>query len=96
MAFGKLKIKAKCAKGRGSIDAVSVIEAMTSTWEELQAAISGLSQDEQKELEDHFNQLVEDESDLGTILFGTADDFNSRLNFLDEDVKQEFTDELLA
>ena len=33
---------------------------------------------------------------MGDILFGTADEFDSRLKFLDNEVQQEFTDELIA
>ena len=46
MAFGKLKVKARPAKGRGSVDAVAVIDAVINTWDDLQAAISSLSKDE--------------------------------------------------
>ena len=96
MAFGKLKVKARCKKGRGSVDASAVIDAVMNTWGDLQEAIAGMDKPDQDELREHFNNLVEDEGDLGDVLFGTADDFESRLKFLDDDVQQQFTDELIA
>ena len=48
MAFGKLKVKARCKAGRGSVNAEAVIEAMENTWGDLRAAIDALEADEQQ------------------------------------------------
>ena len=96
MAFGKLKVKARCKKGRGAVDAAAVIDAVMNTWGNLQEAINAMGAEDQQELREHFNNLIEGEDDLGDALFGTADDFDSRLKFLDDDCQQQFTDELIA
>ena len=96
MAFGKLKVKARCKAGRGSIDAVAVIDAVVNTWGDLRNAIDELKPEEKDQLREHFNNLIDDETDLGEILFGTADDFESRLKFLDDEIQQQYTDELIA
>ena len=43
-----------------------------------------------------FNNLIEDEDDLGDALFGSADDFKSRMSYLEGDALKKFTDELMA
>ena len=96
MAFGKLKIKAKVTLGRGAIDATVILKALQDHWSELQYAIKDLPEDEQNEFKAHFDQVVEGEDDLGAILFGSWDEFDSRMKFLDEEATQEYTDELLA
>ena len=96
MAFGKLKVKARCINGRGSVDASAVIDAVKNSWSDLQDAIAGLDEAEQVELRNHFNDCIEGETDLGDILFGSADDFESRLKFLDDEVCEEYTEELMA
>ena len=40
------------------------------------------------------NGLIDEEDDLGSILFGTYDDFQDRVKLLDDAKKQEYTDEL--
>ena len=96
MAFGKLKVKARCKKGRGCVDSTAVIDAMLNCWDDLQQAIGALAAEEQEELKDHFNSFIDGEDDLGDVLFGGADDFDSRLKFLDDEVRQEYTNELIA
>ena len=95
MAFGKLKVKAKTKSGRGSVDPASIIDAVCSSWKDLQNAIKTMSPEEQDELRSHFNNFIDDEGDLGDILFGSADDFESRLKFLDDDIQGEYTEELI-
>ena len=96
MAFGKLKVKARCKAGRGSVNAEAVIEAMENTWGDLRAAIDALEEEEQHQLKDHFNNLIEDHDNLGDILFGDADDFVSAVNFMENDLQTVYTDELIA
>ena len=55
-----------------------------------------MPEDEQNEFRNHFNSVVEGEDDLGGILIGSWETFESRIKFLDEDATDEFTEELLA
>ena len=96
MGFSKLKVSAKVKSGRGSADATAVVEAMMESWDDLQEAIGKLSAEEKKEIEDHFNTFIDGEDDLGTILFGSAEDFDSRVKFLDDEVQKKYTDEIKA
>ena len=96
MGFTKLKVSAKVKSGRGSADATAVVEAMMDAWEDLQEAINKLSEEEKKEIEDHFNTFIDGEDDLGSILFGSAEDFDSRVKFLDDEVQKQYTEEIKA
>ena len=96
MGFTKLKVSAKVKSGRGSADATAVVEAMMDAWEDLQEAINKLSEEEKKEIEDHFNGFIDGEDDLGSILFGSAEDFDSRVKFLDDEVQKTYTEEIKA
>ena len=95
MVFGALRVKAKAKSGRGSIDANAVVEAMMTAWDDLKSAIAGLPENEQQELRDHFNNFIEDEDDLGDILFGDADAFDSKIKFLDDEMLKQYTEEIL-
>ena len=57
---------------------------MRDSWNDLQEALSNLDKDAQESLRNHFNDLIEGEEDLGDILFGTADEFDSRIKYLDD------------
>ena len=46
MPFGKLKVKARCKAGRGSVNAEAVVDAMSNTWSDLRAAIDALDESE--------------------------------------------------
>merc|ERR1712166_836726 len=96
MPFGKLKVKARCKAGRGSVNAEAVIDAMENTWGDLRAAIDSLEEGEQAQLKDHFNNFIEDHGELGDILFGDVDDFKSTVQFMESDLQQEYTNELIA
>merc|ERR1711971_747565 len=96
MPFGKLKVKARCKAGRGSVNAEAVVDAMQHTWTELRAAIDALDDGEKDQLREHFNNLIEDQGELGDILFGDADDFKSAVQFMESDLQQQYTDELIA
>ena len=96
MGFGKLKVKAKAKSGRGSVDAAAVIDAVMNTWADLQKAITAMDPSDQDALKEHFNSCIDGEADLGDILFGSADEFESRLKFLDDEVQQQYTNELIA
>ena len=97
MAFGRLRVKARCKPGRGSVDASAVIDAMINTWDDLREAIDGLEDAEKDQLREHFNSLLADEDDtLGDILFGSVDDFKQCVDVLQDDVKTDYTNELIA
>merc|ERR1712032_703401 len=96
MGFSKLKVSAKVKSGRGSADATAVVEAMMDAWDDLQEAIGKLNEEEKKQLTDHFNGFIDGEDDLGDILFGSAEDFDSRVKFLDDEVQKKYTDEIKA
>ena len=91
MAFRKLKVKAKVTIGRGTIDAQVIMNALKDHWVELQYAIADLPSDEQEEFKTHFNEVVDGEEDLGEVLFGSYDAFESRMKFLDESATEEYT-----
>ena len=94
MGFTKLKVQAKVKSGRGSADATAVVEAMMDAWDDLQTAIGKLTPEQKTELENHFNEFLEGEDDLGTILFGSPEDFESRVKFLDDENQKAYTEEI--
>ena len=75
MGFSKLLVKAKAKTGRGTLSSQVIITAMKDYWKELQEAIQEMPQDEQDAFKDHFNSLIDDEQDLGNILFGNYETF---------------------
>ena len=95
--FKGLKVKAKAKSGRGGRDAAAIVEACTGAWDDLQEAMENkLSPEDRAALETHFNELIPDEDDLGTALFGTADEFTSRISYLEDDAAKKFAEELIA
>ena len=95
MGFRKLLIKAKAKTGRGTLSSKVIITAMKDYWKELQEELEKLPQDEQNEFKDHFNGLIDDEEDLGDILFGNYETFWSRIKNLDDEIIEEYTQEML-
>ena len=95
MGLTKLKVNAKVKSGRGSADAAAVVEALTEVWDDVQTALGKLSAEESEAIKEHFNKFVDGEDDLGDALFGTAEDFDSRVKFLDDEVQKKYTDELV-
>ena len=59
-------------------------------WDELQDALEELDDGDKDLLKDHFNACVEDEEDLGDLLFGEKEDFENRVKFLDEKPQAKF------
>ena len=96
-SFGALRVKAKAKSGRGQIDPGAVVEAMIDeeNWKALRDAIERLPEEEQDALRDHFNEFLDEQDDLGDILFGDNDDFDSRIKFLDDDQTKKYVDELI-
>ena len=78
------KIRPK-KNGRGCVDSAAVVDALVEAWDDLIAAIDSLPQEEQDAIKLHFNGLIDGEDDLGDCLFGTAEDFDSRVKFLDDE-----------
>ena len=66
-------------RGRGSADSVAVVDALTEVWDDVQTALGKLSEEEAEAVKKHFNELVEGEDDLGDCLFGSSEDFDSRV-----------------
>ena len=65
----KLKIKMKPTLGRGVIDQTVIFDAMQNHWADLQESLEALPAEERTEFENHFNSVVEDADDLGSLLF---------------------------
>ena len=92
MGFTKLKIRCKVhTPGRGHVDAFVVIKALKEHWKELHAALEAMPEEERDAFKDHFNNCIEGEQGLGTVLFDSYDNFESRIKFLDEDLQEEYT-----
>ena len=72
------------------------MNALKEHWQDLQAAIESLPEEEQEAFKTHFNECIEGEQGLGDILFGSYDSFDSRIRFLDDEIQEEYTQELLA
>ena len=66
----------------GSPDAAFLVERVVDAWDDLQEKVEALKEGDKEKIEEYFNALIEDEDDLGTALFGTAEDFDSRVKFL--------------
>ena len=95
MAFGKLVIKARVKRGRGSTDAEAIEEAIKDCWDDVQTALESLSPEEAQELKDHFNTLLgEDFEDLGTILFGDVSGFEEKMATMDTEDKDKYFQEM--
>ena len=78
------------------MDATAICEALYEQWDALKAAIQELPVEEQKELRDHFNDKIEGEDDLGDMLFGDDDEFDSKIKFLNEAVLKQLTEEMIT
>ena len=90
-----VKIKIDDTRAVGT-DPGQILEAMEEVWSELQAKLNGMEdQDEKTGLQEHFNNLIGGEDDLGDILFG-ADfpSFEKRIKALDDESQQKYTDDL--
>ena len=85
MGFDKLKVKERSKKDRAGVDSSDVIDAVLNTWGKFQERINAMGAEDKQELREHFNNFIEDEDDLGDALFGTADDFDTRMKFLNDD-----------
>ena len=56
------------------------------------------NKEDKDEIVRHFNQLIDGEEDLGSVLFSgynEVDQFTSRVKFLDDELLKIYTDELL-
>ena len=96
MGFGKLKVKCRMRGARGTADANSIFRAVIDSWSDLTEATGNLSAEEQQAVRDHFNTLIEDQDDLGDILFGDdADEFEQRVIQLDAPLQTRYADELV-
>ena len=97
MGFGKLKVKCRMRGARGTMDANSIFKAVIDSWKDLAEACGNLAPEEQQAVRDHFNNLIEDNDDLGDILFGDdADEFEQRVIQLDGQLQTRYADELVS
>ena len=58
--------------------------------------MKGLSDKELSEIINYFNTFIEGEDDLGDILQGTAEDFESRFKFLSDENQKIYMKELVS
>ena len=94
--FGFLKVKMTARGARGSVDPQGVYETIKENWDALQEELDKLEDEQKNQIRDHFNSIIESEDDLGDILFGEIDDFESKLDLMDSEVMKAYTDELIA
>ena len=71
-----------------------MIEALKDSWDDLSEAIKNMSPADQESLRDHFNKFDDDNDDLGDVLFGSYEDFESRMTMLDTETQNSYTNEL--
>ena len=88
-------VKATCRPGRGTIDSAAIKDAMTNSWNELEENREEIEENEKNEIKAHFNALDEDVN-LGDLLFGDCDDFSAGLASLSNEKKMAFFNELFA
>ena len=78
-------------------DPSQVINECADHWDDLQKNLERMSDDENGELLDLFNQLIEpfgEHDDLGDILFGDYTSFQKRVEGLTQENQQKYTDAL--
>merc|ERR1712010_321727 len=96
MGFIRLRLAVKAKSGRGRADPAAVIDACHSNWSMIHDALTSVGPEDEKAIREYFNTLVDDEDDLGDILFGEdADDFKNRLDLLDAAQQKEYTNALI-
>ena len=65
-------------------------------WDDLNEALSNLEQEDQDAIKQYFNRLVKEEDGLGDILYGTVEDFQQRIAYLQEDDYDTYAKEIDA
>ena len=73
-----------------------IVEQLMDAWDDLQDKLSNLNEEDKTKIEEHFNNLIEYEDDLGTVLFGTADNFETRFLFLNDKSMDSYTKEIMS
>ena len=68
---------------------------MKDDWDGLQEELSGLPEEEQESMKEHFNKLISDYDNLGDILYGDVDGFNDTVVNMDDSDKKTYTDEIV-
>ena len=63
------KFKIRPQSKRGSCDPNAVIEALQQNWDDFQQQLSQVSDEESEEIKQYFNELLEDDNELGDKLF---------------------------
>ena len=93
MGFGRLNIRAKGKRARGSADASAIEEALIDAWTALQEGLEEQEDGVEEQIRDHFNKFKADH-DLGDCLFGDADGFQSAVANLSAEEKLAYFEEL--
>ena len=93
----KFKIQPKSK--RGSCDPTTVIEALKENWDDFKTQLSQVNEEESDEIKQYFNELVEDDNELGDKLFHDEYDgpgnLGQALVDLGPSVVKKFTDALI-
>ena len=88
------KLKKKAPIGRGFKDAKTIMDTVMENWDDLIEELEKLDPEDQNAIKVHFNGLVNDEGDLGDLLFGEMSDFKERIGFLQEDDLETYAKEI--
>ena len=89
--FRPVRAPARGKPGRGfSHDPDVICDALLETWEEFSDALSKLPDGERDSLAQYFNELDEDNPELGDSLLGECEEFKLHLDSLSVEKKAEF------
>jgi len=89
------KTRASPRDGRGpSDDPRDIVEELVAVWDDFLEALSEADESVQREIKDHFNNLIEGEPNLGDILFGPVGEFEDSVKILDDELVEIYINEL--
>ena len=91
-----LKLKMRQKPGRGTSDPNQIIDNLIENWEDIKNSLKALSEEEQDEMKQFFNEFTEEADSLGDSLFGDdASEFKTDIGFISDDAKKNFTEKLI-
>ena len=94
--FRPVRAPARGKPGRGFAHDPDVIcDALMETWEEFSEALSKLPDGEKDSLAQYFNELTDDDPELGDSLLSDLPEFKLHLDGLTEENKQKFAKEVV-
>ena len=86
--FRPVRAPARGKPGRGNVNDPNVIcDALLETWTEFSEALNKIPDDEKAQLAAHFNDLSDEDPELGEVLFGDLEEFKAHLEGLSDAVK---------